>query len=918
MASNETVAEPEAAPMAAAPAEPTAPEQHALALLSLGPCAPLSPAFAPSHGAAAYEADVPPNVTYVPVFLNVAAADARLNVTWTNAVPPAGPALDAAQAAAGCGAGPGAAGVPGVGPGTRNLSMPVGVGVNNLTVAIEVVGSKARSGTTTVTVKRRGPPERAYLASLGIVHELPTCCPAFDRAFDPATPAYAANVDYNVREVYVQAAPSRAQGSVRVAVGGEAVPEAGVGWGPIVLRDGLNVVTLEAVSDDRVTTAGYRIDLVRGLSPPPAPPPGPPEPPAPPPPAPPPLPARPTVPIFNPPSHLEGQRSAENQVSVTILAQADAIFYTTDGSEPGELSLQYVDGRPIVVDAVGTTTLKAVAVRNGFKTETVTAGYNIQAVASGYTHDGYLEGCAVGWDKDGDGRIDAGSDTQLTVLDSFGRSTYRIKSLDDRRGLVVLRADYDATCSCGAGLAPTGSCCCDLSLGIPPTLSLLAPDTSRMITPVTTLAAYVMRASGMSAAAAEEAVRRVLQLPADYDMYADDALFVVQFPDAPGNGGKRVQSERVLVRVAQVQAVAAHAAALAASGPAGRRKVDFAVEEAVYSALAAELMRLRNRGENTDFSGRGLIEAVMRSTATRLALPATASQIEASTQAALDAAVEMTSPDAGPRANFLVNLSRKSVLAVAESTADLAAFLNGETEEAAYRERQRGRYAIQVAAAAPSPPPAAPWDGAGDEIRGYEIVSGAETERWVAGFRNYQVVLLAAGGVLVVFLALGFAVWARRAKKQKRRTKVRGFEERTPEKQRKKRPSGKLKLRRRVDEESPPDTPLSPDALSPLSDISLDPPTPASAGGSPEQPDTPLVTPPKKKGLGGRVRGASAKPKPKAARHILPTVTFDEEAGEWRPSSAAPEGDLNPIFGSRELEPEAAIPGVPKPKTPTR
>ena len=130
--------------MAAAPAEPTAPEQHALALLSLGPCAPLSPAFAPSHGAAAYEADVPPNVTYVPVFLNVAAADARLNVTWTNAVPPAGPALDAAQAAAGCGAGPGAAGVPGVGPGTRNLSMPVGVGVNNLTVAIEVVGSKAR------------------------------------------------------------------------------------------------------------------------------------------------------------------------------------------------------------------------------------------------------------------------------------------------------------------------------------------------------------------------------------------------------------------------------------------------------------------------------------------------------------------------------------------------------------------------------------------------------------------------------------------------------------------------------------------------------------------------------------------------------------------------------------------------------
>lgn len=47
-------------------------------------------------------------------------------------------------------------------------------------------------------------------------------------------------------------------------------------------------------------------------------------------------------------------------------------------------------------------------------------------------------------------------------------------------------------------------------------------------------------------------------------------------------------------------------------------------------------------------------------------------------------------------------------------------------------------------------------------------------------------------------------------------------------------------------------------------------------------------------------------------------MTFDEEAGEWRPSSAAPEGDLNPIFGSRELEPEAAIPGVPKPKTPTR
>ena len=79
----------------------------------------------------------------------------------------------------------------------------------------------------------------------------------------------------------------------------------------------------------------------------------------------------PSAPVINP-----NGGTFENEVTVTITAEeADEIRYTLDGSTPDATSTLYAE--PIVLNEVGTHTVKAIALKNGLVSDAVSAEFTI-------------------------------------------------------------------------------------------------------------------------------------------------------------------------------------------------------------------------------------------------------------------------------------------------------------------------------------------------------------------------------------------------------------------------------------------------------------------------------------------------------------------------------------------------------------
>ena len=85
----------------------------------------------------------------------------------------------------------------------------------------------------------------------------------------------------------------------------------------------------------------------------------------------------PSAPVINP-----NGGTFENEVTVTITAEeADEIRYTLDGSTPDATSTLYAE--PIVLNEVGTHTVKAIALKNGLVSDAVEAEFTITDGGSG-------------------------------------------------------------------------------------------------------------------------------------------------------------------------------------------------------------------------------------------------------------------------------------------------------------------------------------------------------------------------------------------------------------------------------------------------------------------------------------------------------------------------------------------------------
>ncbi|MBP5315954.1 MAG: chitobiase/beta-hexosaminidase C-terminal domain-containing protein, partial [Muribaculaceae bacterium] len=79
----------------------------------------------------------------------------------------------------------------------------------------------------------------------------------------------------------------------------------------------------------------------------------------------------PSAPVINP-----NGGEFENEVTVTITAEeADEIRYTLDGSNPDAESTLYAE--PIVINEIGTTIVKAIAIKNGLVSDAVSAEFTI-------------------------------------------------------------------------------------------------------------------------------------------------------------------------------------------------------------------------------------------------------------------------------------------------------------------------------------------------------------------------------------------------------------------------------------------------------------------------------------------------------------------------------------------------------------
>ena len=133
----------------------------------------------------------------------------------------------------------------------------------------------------------------------------------------------------------------------------------------------------------------------------------------------------------------------ENEVTVTITAEeADEIRYTLDGSNPNAESTLYAE--PIVINEVGTTTVKAIAIKNGLVSDAVSAEFTITNGGGGAKLEVILESKSD-IIASGDGRFSTGYGDYIYINDKANGKVVRY----DKTGA---RSDYATVEGIGTGI----------------------------------------------------------------------------------------------------------------------------------------------------------------------------------------------------------------------------------------------------------------------------------------------------------------------------------------------------------------------------------------------------------------------------------------------------------------------------------
>ncbi|MBO7381973.1 MAG: chitobiase/beta-hexosaminidase C-terminal domain-containing protein, partial [Muribaculaceae bacterium] len=146
----------------------------------------------------------------------------------------------------------------------------------------------------------------------------------------------------------------------------------------------------------------------------------------------------PSAPVINP-----NGGEFENEVTVTITAEeADEIRYTLDGSNPNAESTLYAE--PIVINEVGTTTVKAIAIKNGLVSDAVSAEFTITNGGGGAKLEVILESKSD-IIASGDGRFSTGYGDYIYINDKANGKVVRY----DKTGA---RSDYASVEGLGTGI----------------------------------------------------------------------------------------------------------------------------------------------------------------------------------------------------------------------------------------------------------------------------------------------------------------------------------------------------------------------------------------------------------------------------------------------------------------------------------
>ena len=156
----------------------------------------------------------------------------------------------------------------------------------------------------------------------------------------------------------------------------------------------------------------------------------------------------PAAPTFSP-----AAGEYEESVAVTIAAEEGAVIrYTLDGSEPNRESAQYAE--PIVINEVGTTTVKAIAIKNGIASEVAEAAYTITQGGGGESGEAKLEVILESKSDviaSGDGRFSTGFGNYIYINDKANGKVVRFDKTGARSDFAAVEGVGTAITSDDAG-----------------------------------------------------------------------------------------------------------------------------------------------------------------------------------------------------------------------------------------------------------------------------------------------------------------------------------------------------------------------------------------------------------------------------------------------------------------------------------
>ncbi|KAK3256927.1 hypothetical protein CYMTET_33964, partial [Cymbomonas tetramitiformis] len=287
----------------------------------------------------------------------------------------------------------------------------------------------------------------------------------------------------------------------------------------INVTTGYNYVAIDVLAQDMVSSRRYDLTLLRSTAPPSPPHPPPPNPPVPPPPMP------PTVPeIFPRPSPVE-QAPYENTVTLTMRSEPPeaVIYYTLDGSEPDKKNRSgstFIYDAPVFVATIGYVDVRAFAMNpySRLDSDEIALQYRVARVLRGAAYDGYLVGCAVGFDWDEDDEFDLDYAAASTTRD--GNRPYPLGSKAEYRVLTMRPDPPTLVLQAGQGE------CVDTATDLPLRINLRASHTSEYVNVLTTALQRLVRHTGHEEPDAELALMAALGLPSDLPICCTDCWYL--------------------------------------------------------------------------------------------------------------------------------------------------------------------------------------------------------------------------------------------------------------------------------------------------------------------------------------------------------------------------------------------------------